>query len=571
MSTIKTILTLDELVKFCETHHFTHFSASEQGYPLAVKIPSTFEIDETDNSNSRGMLRLKYKLFHVGMNRNKSNVSEESAKEALPTIAHRPVLASIHQLDNGEWDFHSHDLEEYEDENGEMQIRYIESPVGAFSGYADEQPYIAYDEETGKDYVFAYAYIPIEYTKAAEIIQRKGGSKNSVELHIEEMAYNAKEHYLDLKHFYVNGSTLLGSEKDGTEIEEGMLGSRADIADFKATETNEQLIKAIENLNETLSRFNINDSCGKEVEEVKKELKEEEVQMSLEGLDEPIEEPIVQNDLTDPDTSGGDGDGTGDGTTDETQTTDDTTNSETEGGNTDGNGETQQTAGDGDPSPKIDDDETPESKKIGYSIDFNGAVKEFGLGVSAKLEAVYNLVDNTYGNEDNEWYRCELFEEDGYIEMYGMFSGKCYRQTYEEHDGEFSFTGERVEIFMMFVTQEEKDALESMKSNYSEISEKLRKYEEEPQKMEILDSEEYSLIADAEEFTELKKQESHFDLSVDEVKAKADSILLGYAKSGNFSHQSNNESQANFVQIPVIQKKVGRYGMLFANLENKSN
>ena len=561
----KPILTIDELIKFCETHNFTHFSSSEQGYPLAVKIPATFEIDEDDSSNHRGMLRLKYKLFHLGRNRNGSNVDRESAEEALPTIAHRPVLAYIHQLDNGEWDFHTHDMEVEEDENGEQIINYIESQVGAFSGYPDEKPYIAYDEKEKKDFVYAYAYIPEEYTKAAEILERKGGSKNSVELHIEEMSYDSKEKYLNLKKFYVSGSTLLGSEPDGTEIGEGMKGSRADIEDFKAEpaqfEVNTKLIKAIENLNETLSRFNINDSCGKEVEEVEKK----EIQMSLEGF----EEPIVTNDLSDPadptDTEGNETEGGG---TQDT-TGDDTTGGTTTGGTTTGGtteGETQQGAGD--PSPKIDDDETEESKKIGYSIDFNGNTKEFGLGVSAKLEAVYHLVDATYGNEDNEWYRCELFEEDGYIEMYGLFSGKCYRQTYEEHDGEFSFTGERVEIFMIFVTQEERDALDSMKANYSEISDKLRKYEEEPQKMEILNSDAYALITDAEEFTELKQQKSHFDLSVDEVKAKADSILLDYAKSGNFSHQS--ESQANFVSIPVIQKKVGRYGMLFANTENKS-
>ena len=81
--------------------------------------------------------------------------------------------------------------------------------------------------------------------------------------------------------------------------------------------------------------------------------------------------------------------------------------------------------------------------------------------------------------------------------------------------------------------------------------------------MEIIDSEEYSLIHDVEEFNELRKE--HFDLSIDEVKAKADSILLNYAKHSNLSLLSENESQARFVQIPVVQKKVGRYGMLFAN------
>ena len=56
--------------------------------------------------------------------------------------------------------------------------------------------------------------------------------KIDCELFIDELSYNAKEKYLELNDFYVNASTLLGSHDDGTEIQEGMEGSRADIADF---------------------------------------------------------------------------------------------------------------------------------------------------------------------------------------------------------------------------------------------------------------------------------------------------------------------------------------------------
>lgn len=553
---MKTILTMGELVRFCEEQNYTKFSSSETGYELAVRIPATFEIDETDDSNQRGMLRLKYKLFHLGKNRNGSNVSREAGEDALPTIASRPVLAAIHQLDNGEWDFHSHDMEVIENENGEQEIQYIEKQVGSFSGFPEEQPYIAYDEETGKDFVFAYAYIPREYTKSAEIIERKNGTKNSVELHIEEMAYDAKEKYLDLKKFYVSGSTLLGSEPDGTEIGEGMLGSRADIADFKAEpmtfEKNAELIKAIESLNETLSRFNINNTLGKEVEEVKdlEQTKTEELeQTSVFDLSDPVDptdpvDPVVEE-PTEGETTGGE-------TTEETGTeTPGETPSET-GGTTDS-----------DPEPKIDDDETPESKRIGYTIEFNGNTKEFGLSISDKMNAVYHLIDSTYGDED--WYDVELFEEDGYLEMYGWLTGKAYRQQFAFGDDNYSLVGERVEIFRMYVTAEQKAEIESQKVEFEEIKEELNKYREEPQKMEILNSEDYSKVFNTEEYAELLKQESHFDLSIEEVKAKADSILLDYAKHSNFNLLSENESQAKFQSIPIIQKKVGRYGTLFAN------
>ena len=555
----KTILTMDELVKFCEVQNFYRFSSSESGYELAVKIPATFEIDNNDNSNQRGMMRLKYKLYHVGRNRNGSFVSEESAKESLPTIAHRPVLAYIYQLDNGEWDFHAHDMEVVQNEDGEQEVHYIESQVGAFSGYPDEQPYIAYDEEEKKDFVYAYAYIPEEYTKTAEILTRKGGSKNSVELHIEDMSYDAKEKCLNLNKFYVSGSTLLGSEPDGTIVEEGMKGSRADIADFKAEpmkfEANAELIKALENLNETLSRFNINNTSGKEEEEVKKEETKELEQENL-------------FDLTDGET----GDPTDNPTDNPTEPVTEPTGQEpqtTEEPKTEGDGKTEgetQTGDDPQPlSPAINDDDPDILKKIEYTIKTeDGVTREYSLSVSEKMRAMYQLISATYEAEDNEWYQIDLFEEDGYVEMYGMFSGKNYRQKYEENDGQFSLVGERVEIFCVYITQEEKDALEQMKTEFSATKEKLRHYEEEPDKMEILESEEYSKVFSTKEFEDLKLMKNHFEMEISEVTEKADSILLNYAKHGNFSLQNEGDAvQHNFVSIPVVQKKPSRYGTLF--------
>ena len=560
----KTILTMEDLVKFCEEKHFSHFSSSESGYPLAVKIPATFEVDDDENSAHRGMMRLKYKLYHLGQNLNGSYVSEESAQESLPTIAHRPVLAYIHQLEDGNWDFYSHNMEVIENEKGEKEVHYLESQVGAFSGYPDEQPYIAFDEETGKDFVFAYAYIPTEYTKAADIIKRKGGSKNSVELCIEEMSYDAKEKYLKLDKFYVDGSTLLGSDEDGKEIQEGMQGSRADIADFKAEpqkfEANEKLIKALETLNETLSHFD-KQFLGKEVDEVKK--------TDL----EPKQATIEDFDLTDGNDSGDDG------TTEVTETTEEVTEETTEttvteepaseGGQK--GGETQQTTGGDEPEIHIDDDETAESKKIGYTINFNGMTKEFGLSVSDKMSAIYSLVYATYGEED--WWDVDLFEEDGYVQMYGWLTGSNYRQKFEFDGQNYALVGDRIEVFVMYVTAEQKAELEAQKTEFEAVKEKLRKYEEEPDKMEILNSGDYSKVFSTKEFEELKEQKNHFDLSIDEVKAKADAILLDYAKHSDFSlEQIKSETpKASFVQIPIIKKKPNRYGTIFSGSETQEN
>jgi len=39
-----------------------------------------------------------------------SFVSEEAAKDSMPTIKNRPIMAYIHQRDDGEWDFEGHNM-----------------------------------------------------------------------------------------------------------------------------------------------------------------------------------------------------------------------------------------------------------------------------------------------------------------------------------------------------------------------------------------------------------------------------------------------------------------------------
>ena len=119
----KRILTLEDLVKFCSDQQLTTFSSKESGYRLSVQVPATFEVEE--ESDRRGLMKVKIRVFHTLKNRNGSYVSEESAKDAMPTIKNRPILAAIHQLDDGEWDFETHNVEIVENEDGETDFEYL--------------------------------------------------------------------------------------------------------------------------------------------------------------------------------------------------------------------------------------------------------------------------------------------------------------------------------------------------------------------------------------------------------------------------------------------------------------
>ena len=250
----KKILTLDNLYQFfVEQNKTVNFSAKESGVPIVVRTNGFFAEEESDMP---GMLKLKLKTCHIDTNRNGSHISQENMEKAMPTLKYRPILAYIHELEDGTKDFYAHNMEIVENEDGEVEINYLEKQVGC---YTADEPWLEYDEKQDKTYVMAYAVIPEGYTETADIIRRKNGTKVSCELVINELAYNAKEKYLDLTDFYFGGCTLLGVDDEGNEIGEGMLGSRADISDFCRKEPvftyQDKLIEILEKLNFTLESF----------------------------------------------------------------------------------------------------------------------------------------------------------------------------------------------------------------------------------------------------------------------------------------------------------------------------
>lgn len=177
--------------------------------------------------------------------------------------------------------------------------------------------------------------------------------------------------------------------------------------------------------------------------------------------------------------------------------------------------------------------------------------------------ALYTLLAD-YENQDNEWYLISAVYDDSFIYESMFNKDHKYKQNYAKNENNISFDGERVHMNVEYLTDSELISLNEMRSNYSALSEKLAKYESEADKLAILDSDDYASIAELEEFKLLKTQEGHFDLSVEQVKEKADAILLNYAKSGKvvFS-QLEEKSSVTVKPIPAQASVIrSRYGGL---------
>ena len=561
----KQILTLDSLYQFfVEQNTTVNFSSKEAGKPIVVTTNGYFATDETDMP---GMLKLELKVCHTETNRNGSHISTENMEKAMPTLKYRPILAYIHELDDGTKDFYAHNMEVVENEDGEMDIVYIERQVGCFT--ADE-PWLKYDKEQDKTYVHAYAVIPENYTEAADIIRRKNGTKVSCELVINELSYNAKEKYLDLTDFYFGGTTLLGCDEAGNQIGEGMLGARADISDFCHKEPiytyQDKMIEVLEKLNITLSNFNTNTTQkgGNEMDKFEELLAKygktaEEVTFEIEGLsDEELEAKFAEVFESDDDIDDGEGDGD-EGEGDDTDDIDDDNSGDDEGDNdNDGN--------------EGDDEGDKEDAGNGEPETFT---KTFTVELSHEdvRYALYNLISQ-YDEEDNEWYSIRSVY-DNYFYMQGWINNKLYKLGYTVDGENVSLEGERQEMFEIIVSESEKLAIDKMREDYSALESKYNELKEfkdnydaaqlHSQRETILNSEEYSVLSENEDFKSLVAEMDKF--SVEELKVKADLIFAAHIKSlGEYSVKKEETTKIKSVGFNFNKKETKKkpYGNLFA-------
>lgn len=555
-------LTIDDLIHFCEEQKMCTFNSKESGYRVCVRVPATYELDEDDSR--RGLMRLKIKVFHTGLNRNGSFVSEEAAQNAMNSIKNRPVMANIHQLDNGEWDFQAHDYEIIKNDDGTNEIRYLEKQVGSFT---EDEPFFEYDETTDKTYVVAYAVIPEDYTKAADIIRAKNGTKNSCELCIDAFSYDAQNKHLNLDAFYVSASTLLGRTDDGREISEGMLGSRADIADFSEDknsilanpEYKQELIEMQEKINKLLSCFNIEPSekggeTMSKLDELlaKFEVTLEDLTFEVEGLDdEELEAKFVeqfdkQEEIifakTCPECGA-------------EVSEDDTKCPEC--------GASLEDEGDGDNNPEDE-----------FELVSTGCVKEFdehgNVSINFTLShedirsGLYELI-RAFDEQDDDYYYIRTVYDDHFI-MHGWCSNKIYKQSYTVDGENISLTGERVELFEMLLTESEKIALDEMRANY-ELLKQFKEDKELAEKQSILADSDFELLKESEEYnSKFEALVASLDnYSVEEVREKANALLGECVRNKQFALEKPDNKLCFSTKTKNTKKKP--YGNLFDSLE----
>lgn len=497
----KRLLFLEDLYDFYSNRYkrSTHFSAEKSGHQIFVQVPAEFEVDKNADYKDESLLFCKVKLMHSGENRNHSSVTDEALKKASKTLAYKPVLANFMEYEDettGETlkDFTSHDMEL----NDDGSVNYIEKQVGCFTS---DKPFFEVEEKTGHNFLYGYCAIPVDYTDAASIIERKNGTKISVELAVNEMEYSGKNKILELTDVVIMGATLLGKDPDTKkDIGEGMLNARLDIADFNAknnslfSDYDSTLIDLQERLEKLESACfnNKNDISGKE----------ETIEVEKEKFEEEVTETV------------------------EVTETEETTEEEV----------------------TVTENESVNPEK--YSVTMSdGSVKEFSLSLDEITMSLYNLVNQMYGEADNAYYGVTVYEDNTLI-MSDYWNGKYYRQSFNRDGDNFSLVGDRVAVHSVWVTDEEDASLNEMRSNYSSVVEELNTYKSAEvfaDKMTVFDDEAYSEYLDTDEFKALMSEDSVNKYSKEELSEKADATLGKLVKKNKTFSFAGETSQKKHV------------------------
>lgn len=509
---------------------------------VTVSTPSLFAVDESFNNERFMKVRINALSTNTIARGHGIRFSREVIEKAKDTFANIPILANVvvkkDKEGNETLDYGSHDFNIEPDKfnDGEARIIYEERIVGFVP--TDNNFEIVDGKTEGTEDILVDGFLFRDYGNyVCDIMEARGGKVSvSSELECGDYTYSADDKCNDAGTMSMCGITLLGED-----VAPAMPVANAQM--LSAEDRQAQMISIMQELKESLDKYTMaakaeeNKNSGKEETQMgnkhfeelltKYEKKVEDIKFDYANMsDEELDAAFVE-------------------------------------------------AFEREPVPE--DNADTEEKVVELSVKIGEEVKTFAKSLDEVIYALTDLVNQTYA-EDGTYYSCVVYDggtaKTRTVVMQDVYTGKAYRQGWSIKDGNYSLKNERIEVYAEWVTAAERDQLDNMRTNYSALSdeldnvkEQLAKHQAEPEKMEILQSDEYSQIAETDEYKELL--ENHFDVTKEDLSAKLDSILLAQVKANakkvDFSAKQPKTSGVKLFPTGDDEAGSGRYGDMFAD------
>ncbi len=545
---MKRLLTIDDLVQYSKESSLVHFKAEKQQDAVVVSIPTTFSTVDYDDDCFK---KIRLKACHTKLNRNGSYISEEVMDRAKETFVNKPILASIKEFEdkdgNSVLDFNGHDMAITTDkmDNSKERVEYVEQIVGIIP----ETCNMELVQEDDKSYLYVDGYIHKDYTYACDILEKRGSADVSVELAINEYAYNAKEKYLEFLDFKFLGVTLLGAH-----VEPGMKGAQVVFAE-DYTEKFNALVDSVEELKTLFSTYHKENSMkgGQEVLETENnETIIEEVieEVALEAEQEVEVEEVIE---------------TEEQVESEQEQIEETEEVEEEVVATE---ETTEEPVIEEMAEQAEETEEPTLEEVTEEV-FENKTISFEVSHDDIKYALYNLIEKFDEIDEDCYYIMGVF--DTYFIMNGYRHNKNYKVPYTV-EGDNVVLGEgRIEIFAEYLTQEELDEVKAMRAEYSTLKETVSTYElakEREAKEAVFADVAYEALSEVKEYQELKDNMDNF--SIEEIQTKADLLFAKQVKTtGTFAMKATPDSESKKLMFSVSSVDSNEVDRTYGNLFNE--
>lgn len=510
-------------------------------------LPLTFSIDDSYHSDK--FIKLRMRLCHDGLNPNGSSFKLDDMLARKDSLAESPILAHVYLNEDGIPELGEHDftIEENKFKPDEDKIIYLEQPVGVIP----KDNNLEVVEMDGRNYLMVDGYVWKGYSNYCEdIIKDSDNLHISMEIDILNYTYDSNDDCYAINDFLFKGVTILNNI-----YETGMKNARATVANFAANK--EEAVSVFVRMKEELNReFSAN---NKEKGEITMDIEKILSEMSLtrEELDFEITEDMSEEDFRAKCQAFVDAKNSTDTTEEPVE---DTTETPVEEGN---NGEF---SAEDQPEDTSDADNGSNSEEPATE----SAVFKVEISVNDKMEKIYSL----YNLNEVDIFVAELY--DNYF-IYMLYDcGRTFKQNYNvDAEGSVNLDGDPVEVFVSYLTAEERDELETIRNDYAAMKEDYDELKEFKRNSEIAARENSlneifkkfeSELGELDEFKNLKEANSEYSVSDVEEKCYA---LLG-RKNSTFSLNKDNGTFAiddNYNS----EENEDAYGGLFAKYHEKYN
>lgn len=496
-----------------------------------TKIPVRFEKVEDYDSRFQ---KVKIWLMHLGKNYNKSVFSKEVVEEAFDTLKNTPILGYIEESRLGDKDFRGHEMELVV-EDGEIKSRYL----GQAFGVIPENCNPRFEQKEGDngdllDYLVVDGLLWTKFDEAVSILEDSEGEvAQSMELHDEYDGSWDEEGWFHFSKIKFYGACMLGADvlpaMQKASVEKVF---STNVIQNEITRKLEEFSKLVDKnfkevnhvtLEELLAKYSLSVEALAE-----KGIKVEEY--SIEDLEAKIQE--FSNEQEDNQEDGQEG-SEGEGTSTEMGKEGEEDNEGSEGKEGEEGTEFENEDGQG----STGGEDNPQEK---FQLKFELSHDDIRSKMYASLDSHI-----TQSGFQEDWHYIVSIYESHLVAENG-WGDKFYMVDYSK-DGDNITLGKVSEVFGMFLTAEEKGALELMRSSFEafekenqelkEFKANVMKESHEAEAEELFAQAKFNKLSD-EDLADIKAEVHNF--SIEEIETKLYEMLG--RKTATFSRKDTNST-----------------------------